>query len=564
MIRPLILLLLCKIHLTWGFNYTALIDPTGIFIIKAHNTYISFNNWKFIYYYNLEEYYQDMELFRNCLNKMKFICSRINEKEPCEALISKHMNMQNNIEINTDYIESIIERKNKRDAILLPVTKYFMKPVYGIIDEEDAQEIYSKINQLIDKQKTESMILQENLSIVARTIQTANRSLETLRSNLVTFSSYVENITENISNMEKDIINHINFGYISSLATLIIIEHDHITRIIKETIKNTLRGEFTELITFEQLSKDLKDVTFDLDDSSFFIMDKLQDLQEVMSIKGTILRRKMLVEITIPLINKSLFKLYQIVSLPMRYDNEAIIIKTENQNYLVNNETRTFLPIQISDLQNCKQIFNRSLLCYPHMEMYFENEKMCESNILFEQDTKTLIDTCDYQRIADMNYIKRLTDNSYHISIKSPLEVRENCIKQLTKSYTINQTGILKIDLNCEIILNNMKISPRNIKTREKIFNIMKPYKFQLISIKNLSTIKPKLGIQTLPKVKFLSTTNDFADLINATNKNIEILRNSITISHIKERIFKWNTITILIILLIIIFLVIKIIKRCN
>lgn len=527
-----------------GFNYSTLDEPTGIFLVKAHDTYISYNNWRFVYYYDLNEYYDDIDNFKESLDKMELICFKLKEQEPCQSLIYKHKGILANINIDVDYIESIQNVRRKRSAILGVFTHYILKPVFGVMSDEDAEEIYGTINDVIVKQETHSLILKDNLSIISRSLQTTKNSLDAFHSNLQKMNQYVENVTGLFVETEIELKQHINFEYISSLATLIAFEHERVTRTIKDTLKNTLRGEFTELISFEQFMSDIREVADDMDESSFMIMNKMRDLQEVVQIQGTILRKRMIIEITIPILNKNIYQLNQIVTLPMRHNDGTIILSVDNYHYLVNKETRIFAPIYTTDLQNCRHIFNNSLLCFPQTEMYFENEKICESNILFGHEIKSIIESCNYQHIADTNYIKRLTDNSYYVSLKETIGVRENCIKQPTTSHTINGTGILRMNLNCEIILNNMKISTKNTHIRKNIAEIIKPHKYQLISIANLTLIESKSNIEKLQKVVYINTNNDFSALINSTNKNIETLKKSGVVKQIRNDVFKWNIIT--------------------
>lgn len=560
----LTLFLLGMFRLTVAFNFSVLEKTTGAFVVKAHDTYISYNNWKFVYYYDLSNYYDEIDTFTECFQKMAVICSGLTDNEPCNVLINRYQSIMEDINIDIEYIKSIQSSKRKRDAILGMIGTYIHKPIFGLMDEEDAMEMYNKINLIINKQGTHSRILEDNLSIIQRVIKFTNSSLGGFRKNIDELNEYVQNVTSIFTTTEQEIKQHINFKYLSSLATLITMEHERMTRKIKDILKQTLRGEFTEFITYEQLMKDIHEVVYDLDESSFMIMEGLRDIQQVVSIQGTIKNKRMMIELTLPILSKNVFTLNKIIALPIRHEDSTVIFDIDNQHYLVNNETRVYIPISNTDLQNCKTIINQtSLICFPQTEIYYENEKLCESNILFHQNSTNLIQTCSYKHIADTNYIKRLSEKSYYVSIKEPIEVRENCIKQATNFYTLKSTGILKMNFNCEIILNGMKITTRNTKIREQMSEVLKKHNYVKISIENITMIEPQLNKIKLHKVKYLDSNDDFKSMIDTTSKNIELLQKSGVITQIETGLFKKNIIYLTIFIMVIIVIKTLINKFC-
>lgn len=550
----LILTLLAIIQLTVGYNFTSIKDPAGAYLVKAHDTYISYNNWRFFYYYDLNDYYSDVETLTECMERMEVLCSKLADKSPCTVLMEKHKSIMSNIHIDIDYIKSIqTRRRKKRDAIFGSIATYIWKPIFGIMDEGDARDISERINDLLRHRQTHFLILEDNLSIMRRHIQATNISMEMFRNNIDHLHTYVDNVTQTISNVETEIKQHIDFKYLSSLATLITFEHERVTRIIKDTLKNTLRGEFTELITHDQLTKDIREVARELDDNSFIVMKRLKDIQDVVAIRGTVREKRMIVEISVPIISKTLFKLSRIVALPLRHQNKTVAIDIDNQYYLVNNETRIYIPILVNDLQTCKHLSNESLLCFPQTEMYFEDDRRCESNILFENfvnNPETLIDTCNYQQIADINYIKRLSENSYFAAIKEPVEVRENCVKTPTQFYTLNSTGIIRMNMNCEIILSGMKITTKNTKTREKITEIIKPHQYTLISVANITTLSTSFDKLKLQKVKYVGSTDDLTGMVDTIDKNVKMLHEAGVVQEMQNNVFKWNAVLMVVLII--------------
>lgn len=336
--------------------------------------------------------------------------------------------------------------------------------------------------------------------------------------------------------------------------------HQRTTHNSRETLKETLQGEFTEFIAHDQLVQEIRDVAFNLDDTSLMITDHSKDLEQIISMRGTITQKKLLIEINVPMIYRNPFKLSKIVTLPMRYQGNLITFKIEHQDYLVNNVTRTYIPIQKEDLQKCKRIFKQSFVCFPQADTYFESSEKCVSNILFEYDTKLVAETCQYHRIDEMNYVKELERNTYFIMPENSILVVENCLKQETSHTRINTTGVIKLEPNCEIIMNEMKISTRSIKTKE-LSNVLSPHQYRKISLTNITILNTKMDKFKGQEVKYLSLNEDFEKLINDTDKNIKLVESITITEQIEGDLLKRGGLSLLLILILLILL--RVIYKC-
>lgn len=540
------------IQLTFGFNFTHLNEPTGAFLMRSHDVYISYNNWRFVFYYDLTDYYNEIDLYKQCLEKMRLICDELPERTQCEVLVTKHEDTLSDIKMDIDYLEKMQYRRKKRDAFLGSIGSYFYKPIFGLMDEDDAMKIVKKINQLIDTQTIQQKVVTDNMSISKQAMKTTHDNIQSLKSTLNTLNSYVLNITEAVSTSEGEIKQHITFNHISSLANLITSGHQRTTNNLKDVLQNTLRGEYTEFITHKQLTREIKEVARDLDETSFMIIDKFKDLQRVVAIRGTISQKKLLVELNIPMVSRNQFKLHKIITLPMRYQNKIIALSISHQDYLVDNATRTYVPIQFEELQKCKPIFRQSLLCFPQPETYFESDDSCESNILFESDIENIVAKCKYFRVNDQCYVKLLEENTYFVMPRGSVPVIENCLKQDPIHTEINATGILKLEANCELLIKGMKISTKNIKSKE-IANILAPHRYRKISLSNLTNLSTRMDKFKGREVKYLSLNDDFEKLINETDENIKLMETAIITEKIEMDIAKIGGFLLISILIVII-----------
>lgn len=96
-----------------------------------------------------------------------------------------------------------------------------------------------------------------------------------------------------IVNPESEIKLHISFSYISQITTNIKIEYSNAIQII---IRNKLVGEYSEIMTYKRLVEDINSVALDLDDTRIMLLSRPRELQQSVTILGTIKENKLLFE----------------------------------------------------------------------------------------------------------------------------------------------------------------------------------------------------------------------------------------------------------------------------
>lgn len=542
-----------------GYNFTNFNELTGAFTSKTFNAYITYDTWRLLYYYDLTEFYDNVVSYSQCLDKMGTICESMPERRQCEALLNKHKAMLANLHLDLEYMHNIQanKHKQKRDSPFGFLGSYVFKPLFGVMDEEDSIDISERINNLGANQRLHTLVLEQNLSLVKNTIRITNATFESFRTTVNLLHRYLDNITKGINLMESEIFKHIDFKYLSETATLLILEHQRTTNIIKQTLKNTLHGEFTELISYKQFARDLREILENLDDSSTIMyIEDLKHLQEIVSIQGSIIDKRLLVEITIPILKKENYQVYNIVVLPLNHENKTVILDTESRTYLVNNISRNYIPMSKEDMNHCKSLAKNQILCYPQTETYLESRETCESNILFEHDVETLLETCNIKTMPDTNFIEPLTNNIYYIYVIRQMTVRENCPKKPTNYTILKNTGILEMNPHCEIIINGMNIFAKTVFKREKTYPLFSPYTFHKVSIKNLTFLSDREKRLKLVPLKYITSNDDFSKLIQKTDEEINRLRTVKDVERLESNLLRNNL--ILLVGLIILFIIVK------
>lgn len=519
------LILISLLSATQTYEFEQVTQNLGAFVVNIKDAYISHSRWRLYYYYDLTDFYDNVNIYRDSLIKLEEICSRFDERNggsQCTALVRKHKSFLEDMNIDIEYLE-IIQNKEKRkrltnrkrrEALLPSVGTYIFKPLFGIMDEEDAEDIASKINKLASNQQTHYNLIDQNLSLIGRVIVTANETMEDFKKGMEKMNIYLENAHEKLREMEEDINQHLNFGYISELATNIKIEYSKTIDIIKKVIQNKLVGEYTEIMTYRRLVRDLQEVELEFDDSRVRLLTDPLELQNAITISGAIVSNKLLIELEVPMVDRKVHTLQKIVRLPMRNINETYVFELPYLTYLVQNETRQYIPIHTDDLAYCQEISRRKLLCYPQRETHYADDTLCESNILFNFP-QNLATSCSIVKANNMNWIIGLNENQYYMYPRTTISVTEKCMEQSPVKFLISSPGIIKLDVNCELYTDKIIIYPRNTRVRNGIADLPVTNRTQGIKIDDWVKIGGKLENQPPPvRTIYKNPTDSFENIM--------------------------------------------------
>lgn len=539
------IILLSTILLNLPTQHTYEFEPVthnlGAFLIKIKDAYVSHSSWRLLYHYDLTDFYDNVNSYRECLVKLDEICNQleeINESTECSALIKKHKSFLEDINIDIEYLEIIQSQdKTKRDARKRKrrstpfgwVTTYSLKPLFGIMSEEDANELANKINELAENQKAHHTILDHNLSIIGRMIDTTNDTMFEFKKGMQEMSSFIEETINKLRRVEAGLDLHITFTYISSLVTTIKLEYTKAFNVIKKVIQNKLVGEYTEIMTYKRLTKDLQDIEQEFDDSRVRLLTDPLELQNSISITGAIIKRKLLIELVVPIVDRNVYTLEKIIKLPIRDEEQVFVFEIPHLNHLVQKEARQYIPMQPEDLEYCHELSRKKLLCYPQRETHYADEMSCESNILFDLPQK-VVNSCTIRPSRNINWVIGLNDNQHYVSPKNNITFVEKCIGQIPIKSIIDQSGIVKLDVNCELYTDKIIIYPKYTRTRAGVINLPVANRTQGIKIRNLKSIGNKLNdLSPPPKTIFKNFNEEFIEL------DEEILNNQKTLNDLKK-----------------------------
>lgn len=142
-----------------AFNFDPVNQDLGAFVVKIRDAYISHSRWRLLYHYDLKDFYDNIKLYKESLDKLEEICNKLDESDEssqCITLMKKHRTSLEDMNVDMEYLEIIqretsknVQKRKRRNAPFGYLATYAFKPLFGVMDEEDAELVTNKINELV-------------------------------------------------------------------------------------------------------------------------------------------------------------------------------------------------------------------------------------------------------------------------------------------------------------------------------------------------------------------------------------------------------------------------------
>lgn len=464
-----------------GLEYREQTLSTGLLFYEVNPAAISHTTWRLTYFYNLTDYFDQIDKLNTAVIGIENICSLDKEIKECETILTLLREHLKNIQLNIHRVKSFSLHRSKRWAPLGLMGDAY-KWIFGLMTDGDAEEIYDNINDLHANLLSQEQTFQNNLYIVEQSIKINKETYSQLKNMISELNKIV--IHEQIKSNRRNDINSLGV-----IATLIINLSEKTYKNIIEILENSLNGKILNMIQQTQLIDNLKTIESQFKSNQQLPIDlKTQSPYNIFAIatpQATLIEDKIIIILYIPIIDIDNVYLYKTIPIPLKVNQNVIRIQPQTPFFLLHPNNKEVTPILESDLHNCKMTIKNKLICKPELPTIIDHKASCELIMLLNPKTQTIQNTCKFEILPQKNYITRLyQNNSYYCFINEQLKITELCSgKNPLIKYILNN-GILTITNGCSFLTDESHFTPHNIITDKKE-RLLKP----LFDLNNISDI---------------------------------------------------------------------------
>lgn len=469
-----------------GITYTEANDASGIIFVPIADTYLTYKEWRIVYYYDLKEYYDEIRMMKQFFGRLERICNNGKNKtddltDSCDMTLTHAANHLESIQRNRDIIGSYDSIPIRRTRAAINIVGSLANSLFGILDQEDAARYDAEIQKLKTNEKFATELLKQNTVITERIIKTVNATFFDVNRKLKELEATIEDLDNQTDSIKISTI----FNMMSNTLTLIFIDHDQLNTEIRNILAHTLKGEITDIIPVNQLKHDLQHVESQLEKGEEIAInlenESIYHIFRAASIHSALRGNLILMELRIPILDSETYKLYRAIPIPTKTETEYAIILPNSNLFLANMARTKYVPITKDEFQDCRTINANKYVCKQYEPIFTEPENVCELILLSKPFTKQIPKSCTIQMVPAQNYYLPLDEmNKYYCVITTPVETQVLC-KNGTVPLELTTSGILEIHENCRIQTENQTLRAHSVH-RETGTEIITP-KFNLAKL---------------------------------------------------------------------------------
>lgn len=495
-------------------------NATGIIFSSFGKVKLTYKDWKVCYHFNLTEYYQEIEDFKPCIDKIQSLCM-ILEDDNCKTITGYFKKEYEGMGHDVYKLNEGMKR-SKREAPLRSVGR-FNHWLFGVIDEETGEKYEEKINNIVSTVNDHYTLQNEQTTLIKKTIAATKTSMQGFKTNIF-------DLNKNVKLMKNAVVDQFNItdmkiqlNFMIETAILIVIEHRTSTDKIKSVMGESIKGDFSDTIPIESLVSDLELIRNKLDMAENFPFDlehpNVHELLAVVTTRARINNRFLIIEVSVPMVENQTFELQKSMPIPIIGGDFMFAIQTSQKHLLVDKVAEEIIVLPEDDFNKCIKL--RSIfVCQTNAPVMMGDDSCCEAAVMFDRMIEPSGGLCKILQIPTITYVNEINSNSFVITPANKTKIKTSCNGTVENRF-IEKQIILDLKSGCAAQLNNIKLKRHESFqwSNNKILNFE-------ISLKNLNFSHFKHLDENFLKLNFSEDKVVLNDRFDAILKSVDELEN--------------------------------------
>lgn len=331
------------------------------------------DEWKLIVYYDMNPYWQGVELFHKYLKHLDQLCTKTNMTSHCDVVLLQLYHGYTELEYYNSILlrQQQISARSRRRRGLINGIGYIAHELFGVLDDRFAEQYQRDIELVRANENNLALLWKNQTTIVEAEYNLLTRMKESMDKQHKMFHHYLNSLEKenNVIRAEVQVISNNNeFALGSIIANNIIDSLKNILNSLLDSITNTYNGQSNiHLLKPEQFRKELNiisnQISRDLSLPIFNIQTDLANIYRLLKMRVRMTKQYFIFEIKIPLISRESYETYKILPVPRQF-NKLMITMVPIADYVsINIRKDSYIPLTEEELQKCIQYDTDTKLC---------------------------------------------------------------------------------------------------------------------------------------------------------------------------------------------------------
>lgn len=440
-----------------NFRVEKINNSSGLYQEALGTIHMSTNTWRFDVILNLTSFKVDSELLFRSINYTRNQCQNEGKVLGCEAIAMELSRREQSLQIKIKDLLLLYNPKRRQQRDLLDKVGSVANVLFGIMDSQDAQKIYSAIDELTEDSKTVFEELDHHRTTVNSIIRAFNETTTKVNQNFLTIKSKLSELSEAVNDNKKELylseIQTILFSHIYLLDQKIAELNDILIKAHDGMISGKLfrLKEFSEAIArLHFLSAQGIKLPFEVDKLH------LKQLNTVADIEGYYMNDLVIVSITIPL-SASVLDLFKSTSIPIPVDQETYAVIDNKYPYIAyNQESKDLMLFTEERLSSCVKVEKTCYVCSHSVATYTDKSKNCIRGLINGHSDYSNCNIKGFKTEGEF-WESLATENHWLFVISKAALLHIACLREKTV-IEISGIGIFHLKPPCRAYTNEVEL----------------------------------------------------------------------------------------------------------
>lgn len=536
-----------KLPPTEAANITDFNNHEGLYYQYLGTMKYSNSDYKLVNYLDLDQYSAKYLMLSELYNSTSHLCTDMRQKLEgndstfiCHQFSQATLPYLYEIEVNhQNILSSIGQSVNSNDRFrrgLGSAVSRLASVLYGSAENIDMGLIFSKIAQLTKSNQKDVNFIPEQMRIIQVKISENNSSLVKVLTNQQRMEKNIHILKEQIKRNSQEIDKTLMITTLMEQTVLFEVmlnQYAYETQNLIEIVNTALSGKLhTSILPSRKWLSELREIKINLPlGTDLPVETRHESISDFIKLSDVVIfhKDKYLIFITkIPLVYNNEFEVYNIIPLPIKYDDKSIVlIEPELEILAISHDREKFFSLTYRQWETCKELKSYTLCKNIQPIHHRVKSNLCEIALLL--NPQTFPKNCKIKFVTSNVVIwNHLSFSNSWIFYTPPEMVTINCVNP-NKAFTFKIYGVgrLTISQACTIHTERFVLLPPNqIKSNTCLDIILGNPKFNVKQFfwDLLNTILP----QNLKNVQVIENLSKFShnlqDLDNLEKKPTESL----------------------------------------
>lgn len=463
----LIFLSFSSIPSTHSLEYIENDYQSGLMFQKVSNARVTYDSFTLLYHADLTHFFEIRAHIWDLRETIRRICW-VEESNFCDILRLNNERRLGKVDRDLADINLYQLKQNTRPkrAISFAVAAGIISGFIGLITAGQAAYYGSQISKLETDYSVLKKIDTDGLLFMRQNIITEKQAYIDIR-------NITDQMLDRIKNISNENLEWFTRGtrefVINRLMQIInhwFMEHADVSELILTHLHSAIYGKYSHLIPVSQFHLDLIEIEKQLSDHQQLPInihtENPLNIFKFSTTKTTIYENRLLIEITIPKMDRESYILYKIIPIPILAEGFLNIIIPSMEYILIDQSSANFIPIFRDEISNVPSNTNGEKIISPQNNIYHDYKDSCEMTLKLNPHDGNFKELCNFRPIPSTNYFIVLDSfNKFFLSLSKPTSLVEFCPGKSIQPKRITKSGFLTLSENCKIKTDKITLRPR-------------------------------------------------------------------------------------------------------